>query len=212
MPIATIQDLSAAVLLGDGNRAVEVANDLLKAGISVEDIIRYGLSEALRLLDEKCTTEEFNLLEIMLAGRAVMRVMDEAVVGYLREKGSCNGAGRTIVLGTIQGDIHELGKHIVRTIFLANGFRVIDLGKDVPPQRFVATAINEKADLVGISSLITLTYPEVRKVRSLLHARGGKGIKVIAGGAALQQASPEDLNVDFVARDVFDALHYVMGL
>ncbi len=207
----SIQDLSEAILKGDGKRAVEVSRYLLDEGLPVEDLIHYGLSSALHSLDVKCTMEEFNLLEIMLAGRAVMRVMDEVVVRHMEGRIEPDGRGRVVVLGTIQGDIHELGKHIVRTILMAHGFRVIDLGKDVPPQNFVATALSEGAEVIGISSLITLTYPEVRKVRSLLHGRGGKGIKVVAGGAALQQATPGDLNVDFVARDVFHALHYIKG-
>ncbi len=206
-----IRELADAILEGDGNRAVDIASDLIDKGISIEYLIHYGLSDALRSLDTKCTTEEFNLLEIMLAGRAVMKVMDEVVVTSL-EISISNKAplGKTLVLGTIQGDIHELGKHVVRTVFMANGFRVIDLGKDVPPHSFVSTAQREGADFIGVSSLITLTYPEVRKIRTLLCDMGMEGVKVMAGGAALQQATPDDLNVDFVARDVFDGLHYVM--
>ena len=183
-----IKELSDAVISGQRKKAVEVAQSLLQQGVSVEELIRNGLVDAIQSLDIKCTNDEFNLLEIMLSGRAMMMVMDDVVVKFLKkEKQTAPFGGKTMVLGTIQGDIHELGKHIARTLFMTRGFRVIDLGKDVAPESFVSMAIKEKADYIAVSSLITLTYPNVQKIKTLLEAQNIEGVKVIAGGAALQQ-------------------------
>jgi methanogenic corrinoid protein MtbC1 len=205
-----INKLIQAIVNGDTQRSVELSEKFLGSGFPVEKIIHEGLTEALRSLDSKCTNEEFNLLEIMLAGRSMMAVMDKVVAKYLPHSSKAEPAPeKTIVLGTIKGDIHELGKHVVKMLLRANGFRVIDIGKDEYPARFVETAIMEGAGFIGVSSLITLTIPYIREIKGVLYKEALAGIKVIAGGAAIQQAQADDLNVDYIARDAFDALHYL---
>jgi methanogenic corrinoid protein MtbC1 len=97
-------------------------------------------------------------------------------------------------------------------ILVAHGYIIVDCGKDCPLQRLVETAARESPKAVAISGLITPVIPLVRKVRDLLAARGLHGTKIIAGGAALKQSSPDGLNVDFVAESAFDALHYLEKL
>jgi methylmalonyl-CoA mutase cobalamin-binding domain/chain len=146
----------------------------------------------------------------MLAGRAMMAVMDKVVAKHLpAAKQALVAPAQTIVLGTIKGDIHELGKHVVKMLLKANGFKVIDIGKDVHPANFVKAAAIEGASSIGVSSLITLTIPYIREIRHLLAAEGIEGVTVLAGGAAIQQARPEDLNVDFIAKSAFDGLHFL---
>ena len=205
-----IHQLIQAVVAGETKSAVELSERLLNSGFPVEGLIHEGLAAALRSLDAKCTNEEFNLLEIMLAGRSMMAVMDKVVPKYLPQSSRTEPApGRTIVLGAIKGDIHELGKHVVKMLMKANGFRVIDLGKDVNPASFVKAAIVEGAGYIGVSSLITLTIPYIREIREILYKEGLPDIKVLAGGAAIQQARPEDMNVDYIAKNAFDAIHYL---
>lgn len=205
-----IHQLIKAVVDGETKSAVELSERLLGSGFPVEGLIHEGLTAALRSLDAKCTNEEFNLLEIMLAGRSMMAVMDKVAAKYLPHSSTAEPApGRTIVLGAIKGDIHELGKHVVKMLMKANGFRVIDLGKDVDPASFVKAAVVEGAGYIGVSSLITLTIPYIREIREILYKDGLPDIKVLAGGAAIQQARPDDLNVDYIAKDAFDAIHYL---
>lgn len=201
-----LDGLVQAVIKGKNKDAVTYSENLLASGADVYDIVEKGLSPALKALDVKCTSEEFNLLEIMLAGRAMMDVMDKVVANHLgnaklEEKG-------TIILGTIKGDIHELGKHVVRIIFRCAGYRVIDLGKDVEPEQFAQKAKEEKAEYIFVSSLISVVVPHVKEVKACLQ-RCNLRIPVVAGGATLQQLSAEELNVDYVAKNVFDGLHYV---
>lgn len=197
------EKLATAIMEGRSAEAVEIALGLLQAGLPVEAVIELGLTRALRSLDAKCTNDEFNLLEILLAGRAAMSVMDALQArGHLNMKQVHQD---TIVLGTIQGDIHDLGKNIVKMIFTAAGFRVIDLGVDVPPQAFVDAAWREKASWIGVSSLISTTISAIREIKPRAQEIG-LNVKVIAGGGAIQQCCPEDLNVDIIAEDVFAAL------
>lgn len=207
-----ILPLINAVVNGDNTLSVELSEQLVKNGLPVDLLIHDGLTAALRSLDVKCTNEEFNLLEIMLAGRAMMSVMDKVVAKYVPSLGQdAASPGQTIILGTIRGDIHELGKHVVKMLLKANGFRVVDIGRDVPPAHFVKAAIREGAAYIGVSSLITLTIPSIREIKRILAAEGAPNITVLAGGAAIQQANPSDLNVDFVAKNAFDALHFLNG-
>lgn len=205
-----IHQLIKAVVGGETKIAVELAERLLCSGFPVERLIHEGLTAALRSLDAKCTNEEFNLLEIMLAGRSMMAVMDNVVAKYLSHSSLAEPVPeKTIVLGTIKGDIHELGKHVVKMLMKAHSFRVIDLGKDVNPASFVRAAVAEGAGYIGVSSLITLTIPYIREIREILYKEGLPDIKILAGGAAIQQARPEDLNVDYIAKNAFDAIHYL---
>ncbi len=210
---AKIETLIEAIIGGEAQRSVQIAEQLLKEGLTVETLIQEGLTSALYSLNTKCTNEDFNLLEIMLAGRAMMAVMDNVVCRYLPP--SRTGETRpekTIVLGTIEGDIHELGKHVVKILLRSAGYKVIDIGKDVPPEEFVSEAIKHQAGYIGVSSLLTPTLPSIKKIKEILKRQGREDIRVVAGGAAVQQASAEDLNVDFVSGNAFDLLRYLDGI
>lgn len=205
-----IDSLIEAIVDGEAQRSVTIAEELMGEGLSVENLIQDGLTAALRSLNAKCTNEDFNLLEIMLAGRAMMAVMDNVVSKYLPvvEVESVDPS-KIIVIGTIEGDIHELGKHVVKMLLRSSGFKVIDLGKDVRPEEFVSRAIKENAGYIGVSSLLTPTVPSIRKIREILRRMGREDIKIIAGGGAIQQACTEDLDVDFVAKTAFDIFSFL---
>jgi dimethylamine corrinoid protein len=156
-------------------------------------------------LDDKCTVEHFNLLEIMLAGRAV-----GAVIRELYPEGMPAGAGRhTFLIATLEGDIHELGKNIVKSVLSAKGYRLIDCGRNCSLEKLMHAAEREGVQAVLISGLITTVIPQVRQVRPTLAARGLGDIKVVAGGAVLKQATAEELQVDYVAQNAFDGAHYL---
>lgn len=208
----TIHDLSRAITCGKNKEAVELAQKLLQSGSDLEAVMEEGLTKALESLDAKCNNEQFSLLEILLAGRAMMDVMEQVVCKRFAEKFPWQQGTSKIILGTIKGDVHDLGKNIVSLMLKVAGYGVTDLGKDVEPWRFVQAAVEEGAPYIGVSSLLTTTVPYVGEIRELLQAAGLQGVRVIAGGAALQQAQPAELNVDYVARNVFDMLRYLQQL
>jgi methanogenic corrinoid protein MtbC1 len=208
MTDSRIDSLAAAILEGDCAVSVRLAEQLRISGVSTQDVVTRGVEAAMSALDGKCTAEHFNLLEIMLAGRAVTEVMK-----LLYPSGSVVVTSKpSVVLAALEGDVHDLGKNILKTVLTGSGYRVVDCGKDCPLSKLIATAVEEQPLAVGISGLITPIIPRVKQVRELLRVQGLAGVKVMAGGAALKQASPDRLNVDFVAESAFDGLHYLDAL
>ena len=148
------------------------------------------------------------MLEIMLAGRAVMGVMN---VLYPPNENRVYNKGK-VVLATLEGDVHDLGKNILKMILETNGYEVIDCGKDCPVDKLVNVVQEEKPIAVGLSGLITTVIPKVMMVKSRLMERGCEEVRVMGGGAALKQSTAERLNLDFLAQTAFDSLNYLKGL
>ncbi len=199
-------DLLVKVLLdGDQAQAIAEAEKLRDAGVGYERIITEGVEAAMTQLDAKCTVEQFNLLEIMLVGRAVTGVMKNL---YPPDAPPPQTKG-TVVIASLEGDIHDLGKNIVKMVLTAQRYWVVDCGKDCPVEKLIDTAEQEAALAVGVSGLITTVISQVRQVKDRMTERGLGHIKVMAGGAALKQATAESLNVDFVAETAFDGVRYL---
>jgi dimethylamine corrinoid protein len=197
--------LIAALVDGNEREALAETKRLITAGVPAQRIVTDGLAPAMESVDAKCTVEAFNLLEIMLVGRAVSLVADE----LFPHGHAAIGAKATVVLATPEGDVHDLGKNIVRMILVGKGYRVVDLGRNCPIDTLADAAHREGARAVLVSGLITTVIPRVRAVKGALHERGLFEVPVIAGGAALKQASSEQLNVDYVAQTAFDGARYL---
>jgi dimethylamine corrinoid protein len=211
--VVTVKEIRQAVIAGENEEAVAIANKLINRGVKPEEIIVQGVTKAMAYLDRKCTIRDFCLLELMLAGRAAMDVID-----CLYAEGTATDdlffdkdlyPGKKIILGTIKGDIHEIGRNIFSMVMRTHGYQILDMGKDVDPADLVTAAIDHQADFIGISSLTTTTIQQVQDVRRIAVDQGLGAVKIIAGGAALQQSSAEYLNVDYVADTAFDGLHYI---
>jgi methanogenic corrinoid protein MtbC1 len=200
-----MKGLVRAILEGDCVAAASQAEQLRHSGARADQIVVNGVEAAMAALDAKCTLQEFNLLEIMLAGRAVTEVMK-----FLYPAGAPRADTKgTVVVASLEGDVHDLGKNIVRMVLTGDGYRVVDCGKDCSLAKLIETAEREAPLAVGISGLITSIIPQVKQVKDLLTGRRLDRVKVMAGGAALKQSSPARLNVDFVAESAFDVLHYL---
>jgi len=212
-----LQELALLVQKGENQKAVDRADKLLSDSYSTKDIIG-AASDGLRVLRDKCTVENFQLLDVLLASRAMAEVVDECVASKLKDtmdtlaaQNDGNNGGnpeKTIIIGTIEGDVHDLGKHIVATLCRFSNFRVVNLGKDVPVDTFVKAALKEKADFIGVSSLMTVCLPAIKDIKTALAEKGCGHIKLVGGGSAVQQSSPEALNLDYLAYDAFDGLDY----
>jgi methanogenic corrinoid protein MtbC1 len=199
-------DLLVKVLLdGDQSAALAEAGKLRDAGVGSERIVTEGIEAAMASLDAKCTVEQFNLLEIMLAGRAVMGV----IKALYPPTGPPPRTKGTVVIGTLEGDVHDLGKNVLKAVLTAGGYRVVDCGIDSPVEKMIDSAEREAALALLVSGLITAVIPQVRLLKERMTGRGAGHIRVLAGGAALKQATAESLNVDFVADTAFDSLHYL---
>jgi dimethylamine corrinoid protein len=196
--------LVASLLEGDSDKALAQTRKLLASEADGQRQALAALETAMDRMGAKCTTEQFNLLEIMLAGRAAMAVARE-----LFPQGNVPSPRGTVVIATPQGDVHDLGKNITRMVLTTKGFRVIDCGKDCPIEDMVTATAREQAFALLASGLISPVIPLVRQLRGLLRSRGLGHVVVVAGGAALKQCTAEVLNVDYVGRDAFDAAHFL---
>ncbi len=203
-----MDELVTHLVNGDQESAVAQTLKLCAEGVDEETIVREGIEEAMRRMDDKCTVENFNLLEIMLCGRAVLTIFKQ-----LYPPGAGSPPTRGIVaVATLEGDVHDLGKNILKMILTARGYRVIDCGKNCGVDTLIDTAVAEGAQVIGISGLVTSVTPQVQNVREKLQERGASHISLIAGGAALKQAAPEFLNVDYVAETAFDGVSRILAL
>jgi len=201
----SLSHLIELLTAGDCGQVVREIQDLLAKGVLRETIIVDGIEKSLELLDAKCTVAEFNLLEIMLVGRAAMGAMKEI---YPHDAASQPDRG-AVVIATLEGDVHDIGKNIVKMILSWKGYRVVDCGKDCPLKLLLDAVEKEKPLAVFISGLITTVIPLVCQVKEALAARGLDDITVVAGGAALKQLSASQLRVDYVAEDAFSSLRFL---
>jgi 5-methyltetrahydrofolate--homocysteine methyltransferase len=193
---------------GDRERSLELTARLLAEGARPLDLVTLGVERAMAALDRKCTAEQFNLLEIMLAGRAVMAVIRRLFPG----DAALPDPRASVVLAVLEGDIHDIGKAIVKVLLVGSRYRVIDCGKDASTAAVVAAAAESGAAAVCVSGLISSVIPQVRSLRPELLRAGLPHVRVLAGGAALKQCTASDLNVDHVGQSAFDAIAYLDAL
>lgn len=205
MGIPIMDPLVKVLLDGDHAGALAEVRNLRDGGVERERIVTEGVEKAMAQLDAKCTVEQFNLLEIMLTGRAAMGVIKELYPPL--DPPSRTKA--TVVVGTLEGDVHDIGKNVLKGVLVASRYRVVDCGKDCPVVKMIDAAEQKAALAVSVTGLITTVIPQVRILRSKMAERGLGHIKLMAGGAALKQASCESLNVDFVSDTAFDVLRYL---
>jgi dimethylamine corrinoid protein len=197
-----LEALVQALIGGERERSLEIVDDLTSRGTPPAAIITGGVEEAMAALDRKCTAEQFNLLEIMLAGRAVMAVVRR----LFPEDLVLPDPRATVVVAVLEGDIHDIGKAILKIVLAGSRFRVIDCGKDVRVDAVVAAATRSGAAAVCVSGLISSVIPQVRALKPALARAGLAHVAVLAGGAALKQCTAAALNVDHVGQTAFDAI------
>jgi methanogenic corrinoid protein MtbC1 len=203
-----MQLLVDAVLAGDHECSLAIAIELRNSGRSVEEIVRQGIQPAMDALDNKCTVEQFNLLEIMLSGRAVSAVTRE----LFPNANEPPNPKATIIVASLEGDIHDIGKNILKMVLIGHRYKVVDCGKNVPVEEILSAVRAANAQAICISGLITSVIPNVRTLRSRLDAMGLEDVRLLAGGAALKQSTAELLKVDFVGQTAFDGTAYLNRL
>lgn len=200
--------LVASLVGGERDRCLVLVREMIAQGHQPAEIVTDGIEVAMATLDRKCTAEQFNLLEIMLAGRAVMAVTQLLFPGGIDRP----NPRASIVVAVLEGDIHDIGKSIIKILLVGAHFKVIDCGKDAPVAAVIKAVAESGAVAVCVSSLISSVIPLVREVKPKLRAAGLSHVKVLAGGAALKQCSAGTLGVDFVGQTAFDAVNYVGAL
>ncbi len=192
--MADFSKLYDAILNGDEKLALQLTNEALKESVDPAELINQGMIPAMDEVGRLFAAQEFYIPEMLLSGRA-MKAALEPIRPLLAARGA-KPAGR-IILGTVKGDLHDIGKNLVGSMLEGGGFEVIDLGIDVSPERFVEATGSNKPDILALSALLTVTMPEMKKVIEALSQAGIRNqVKVLVGGAPVTQAFADQIGAD----------------
>ncbi len=206
IPAELREKLDAALRAGDGEQAEAVARQLLDNGIEPFVLVQQALVPTLTDVGQKFQDFEIYLPELMMAGEAAERVtalLEATMVKSGRESLSFG----TIILGQVEGDVHDIGRNILRILLKSHGFRVIDLGRDVPASAFLDAAQKEKADIVGLSALMTTALPAQKRTIHLFSEVGVRQqFRLIIGGGATNQSWADEIGADGYAPDAASAV------
>lgn len=204
-----LKSIEEAVLKGQMEEVKQITQQALGQGISPGDILNKGLIRGLEKVGKLFECQEIFVPELLMAGMAIKNAL--AILKPLLEKSDTPPVGK-LVIGTVEGDVHDIGKNIVSMIFTGSGFQVTDLGIDVPAQKFVDTVEKEKPDVLALSCLYTPTRLAMNDVMRLLKEKNLRNqVKVIIGGAPIDQNYADMIGADGFAPDPPSGVRKVMG-
>ncbi|MFQ5826163.1 MAG: corrinoid protein [Dehalococcoidia bacterium] len=199
-----LQEIFDSLIQGQAPRVKELTEQALEEGAGVGQVLNQGLIAAMAVVGERFERREIFLPDVLLAARAMYAGLD--ILEPLLAGSDIKPVGR-IILGTVQGDIHDIGKNLVGIMMRGAGFEVIDLGVDVSPQKFVETAA-QGISLIGMSALVGATMPSMQRTIEALEEAGLRDrVKTMVGGAIVTQAFADRIGADGYAPDAASAAH-----
>ena len=197
--MADMSLLAQAIDQGDREKTVALTQAAFDAGANPQDIVAQGLQAGMAAVGEKFSSGEYFLPDMLMAARAMKAALE--VLQPALEKTGIPTIGR-VVIGTVEGDMHDIGKNVVATFLSGNGFEVFDLGLNVSVQKFIDEVKEKKPDILGMSALLTTTMPVMGKVIKSLEEVGLRSsLKVIVGGAPVTQDYANYIGADGYAHD-----------
>ena len=208
--MADLQALAEVVINGNRDETQRLVQEAVDEGVAVEQILNEGLVAGMDVVGRRFKNNEFYVPEVLIAARAMHGGMD--IIKPLLAESGIEPKG-SILVGTVKGDLHDIGKNLVAMMLEGGGFNVIDLEVDVAPDAFVE-AINEHSpDIVAMSALLTTTMPSMKDTIEALAGAGVRDkVKVIIGGAPVTQAYADEIGADGYAPDAASAVDLVAGL
>jgi 5-methyltetrahydrofolate--homocysteine methyltransferase len=202
--------LSAQLQEGDDRAVRALTEDAIRQGVSPSDVLDRALLPGMAVVGARFREREIFLPEVLLVARAMHGAM--AVLKPLLAARAVPPAG-TVVLGTVMGDIHDIGKNLVAFMLQGAGFDVVDLGTDVSPERFVDAAVERGAAVIGMSALLTTTMTGMGEVVEMVRDRGlAARVATIVGGAPLSEAFAREIGADAYACDAPEAVDRIRAL
>lgn len=203
--------ITQTLVEGQVSESIDLVNQAISSDVQPLEVINAGLMPGMNIVGQKFQSGEYFLPHVMIAADAMKKAM--AILEPLLQVGQQASSTGTIVIGTVQGDIHEIGKNLVATMLSANGFKVIDLGVDVPLEKFIQIARETQADIIGLSALLTTTMTLQREVIAALKSDATLGkVKVIVGGAPVSKSWAESIGAQGYAEDAISAVELVKSL
>jgi len=207
--VGVLEDVYNAVIDGKVDDAAAGVEQGLNAGIAVDDLLKKGLLAAMDLVGERFGEGDIFIPQVIWSAKAMQAGMDLLRPHFTEDQ---QGKSARIIIGTAEGDIHDIGKNLVGMMLEGAGFEVVDLGVGVKPEQFIEKAVEEKADIIGVSALLTTTMMSMAEVVKLKNEKGLSSLKVIIGGAPLSLNFCKEIGADAYGVDAMDAVAKVKEL
>lgn len=205
-----LKNIAKSLMAGDDKKITEEVAQAIEEGIPTTQILDDGLIAGMNVVGVRFRDHDMFLPEVLLSARAMTAGVAILKPKMIAEDVSSRGK---VVLGSVQGDLHDIGKNLVGIMLEGAGFEVVDLGIDVPPEKFIDAAIAEDASVIGLSSLLTTTMDIMKGVMNLVGERGlSDKVKVIVGGAPLSEEFAQSIGAQGYAYDAANAVEKVMAL
>lgn len=200
----TLNALKEAVIVGNASAAKELTEKALAENISAKQILDEALIPGMTVVGEKFKNNEYYVPEVLIAARAMYSALD--ILRPILSKSEVETKG-TVVIGTVKGDLHDIGKNLVRMMLEGGGFKVIDLGVDVAPEKFIEAINEHNAQILAMSALLTTTMPSMKTTIEALKSVGIRDkVKVMVGGAPVTQQWADEIGADGYAPDAASAV------
>jgi len=208
--MAVLDEIKDATIAGNRDKTVEAIDQALADGNAPGDIIQNGLIEAMAVVGEKFKNNEIYVPEMLIAARAMKAGLAKLKPMMVGEEMKSLA---TVVLGTVKGDLHDIGKNLVGIMMEGAGMNVIDLGVDISPEKFAEAVKNEKPGFIGLSALLTTTMPAMKQTIDALENEGiRKDVKVLVGGAPVTQKFADEIGADGYAENAAEVVDRVKEL
>jgi len=205
-----LEKLADAVVKGRIKEAKPLTEEAFAAGIDARTIIFDSLSKAMAVVGEKYESKQYFLPQVLLAAQTMYQSLDVALPNLEVDVDAVPGK---VVLGVVEGDVHDIGKNIVKAMLTGAGLTIFDLGRDIPVKNFVEKAKEENAQIIAASTLMTPTLASMKELERMLKEENLKGpMKTIIGGGATSKEFASQIGTDAWAYDAVEAVQVVQGL
>lgn len=200
----SLEALANSVIAGDANKTKELCVQLLGEGVAPQTVLDEGLLKGMEVVGRKFKVLEIYVPEVLACARAMAFGVE--VLKPHMAKGSSSSKG-TFVIGTVKGDIHDIGKNLVMVMFEGAGYKVVDLGINVPREKFIEAIKEYKPDILGLCALLTTTMPEMKKVIDAVAEAGLRdSVKIMVGGAPVTKEYADRIGADGFADNASEAV------
>src|SRR4030066_405137 len=198
-PAIKYADLAETIIVGDNVKSKDIAQKLVDEGVSAVDILNNGLMPGMDVVGKKFKANEMYIPEVLIAARAMHAAME--VIKPLLSESNTNAKGK-IIIGTVQGDLHDIGKNLVGMMLEGGGYTIIDSGVDVTPEKFIEEIKRNGVKLIGLSALLTTTMTGMKTVIDAVKVNQETAdVKVMVGGAPLTQEYADSIGADGYTSD-----------
>ena len=202
--MSILEEIKDATKAGDEKKVTLLTKQAIDEGVEADQIIKEGFIAAMVVVGKEFGDGKIYIPEMLIAARAMKGGLE--IVKPLLKGGKIQGIAK-IVLGTVQGDLHDIGKNLVAMMMEGNGMEVIDLGVDVPPEKFVEALQTHKPQFIGMSALLTTTMTSMKTTIEALEEAGlRKDVKILVGGAPVSQAFADEIGADGFGLNASDAV------